>query len=253
MQIEYYKEFKHFADRDPKRPVKYLVIHSFALPVEKMIETCDKLGVSPHYIIDKKGHIIQLVPEDKTAWHAGKSYWAGEESLNASSIGIELQNMTLGQTKYPAAQIDALIWLSKEIIKRHKIAPQNVVGHSDVAPTRKVDPNIAFPWEKMAKNKVGLWPKEKNITSRKKARTLLQEIGYDVTNENAALLAFMRHFMPHRVAEDKEIFRLEENLEAYISNLPSPDKDVMSMLNRVAYDYGRARFGRFRKQKSICK
>ena len=240
MQIEQYKGFKHFAGRDPKRPVKYLVIHSFALPVKKMIETCDKLGVGPHYIIDKKGHIIQLVPEDKTAWHAGKSFWAGEESLNGASVGIELQNMALGQKKYPKAQIDSLIWLARQIMKRHKILPQNVVGHSDVAPTRKVDPGIAFPWPEMAKQRIGIWPDKKPVMSRKKTSTLLREIGYDVTDEKAALLAFLRHFMPERIPVDKEILKMEENLPTYIANA-SVDKEVIAILNQTAFLYKKTR------------
>ena len=75
MKIKQYEGFKHFADRDPKRPIEYLVVHSFALSVPKMIEVCNQNGVGPHYIIDMKGNIIQLVSEDKTAWHAGKSLW----------------------------------------------------------------------------------------------------------------------------------------------------------------------------------
>ena len=241
MQIEQYKGFKHFADRDPKRQIKYLVVHSFALPVKKMLEVCDKLGVGPHYIIDRKGRILQLVSEDKTAWHAGKSFWGGEESLNAASVGIELQNMTLGQTKYPQIQMDAFEWLAKQIMKRHNILPQNVVGHSDVAPTRKVDPGVDFPWAEMAKRRIGIWPDGKKVVSRKKAGTLLREIGYDTTDEKAALLAFMRHFMPGRVLADKEILRMEENLPGRIAAIPAPDKDVMTMLNQAACAYSQAR------------
>ena len=95
-----------------------------------------------------------------------------------ASVGIELQNMTLGQSKYPAAQIESLIWLSKQIMKRHKILPHNVVGHSDVAPTRKVDPGVSFPWTEMAKHKLGILPNKQMVTSRKRMNTLLHEIGY---------------------------------------------------------------------------
>ena len=240
MKIVKYKGFEHFADRDPKRVVKYLVIHSFALSVSKMIQTCKRLGVGPHYIIDRKGNVIQLVSENKTAWHAGKSFWRGEESLNAASVGIELQSPTLGQSEYPDVQIKALIALAKKIMKKHKILPQNVVGHSDVAPTRKADPGICFPWAKVADCGVGVWPKDGiKFVSRANNATLLKRIGYDVTDEKAALYAFMRHFMPNRVGVDKDIAHIEENLPGYIKAQKKPDDDVRQCLCRVAGAYVR--------------
>ena len=241
MRIKKYKDFKQFAERDPKRPVKYLVIHSFALSIKKMIESCNTFGVSPHYLIDVKGNVSQLVDEDKTAWHAGKSFWGGEESLNAASVGIELQNKTLGQTTYPEVQIKALVTLAKDIMKRHHISPENVVGHSDVAPTRKTDPGKSFPWEKMAKYGIGLWAVDTTGSSRQKVGTLLRTIGYDTTDEKAALFAFLRHFMPERVPEDKEISRLEENLSAHVANMPCADREVKAFLGRVACAYKQAR------------
>ncbi len=253
MQITKYKGFKHFADRDPKRQIKYLVVHSFALSIRDMIKTCNKLGVGPHYIIDTKGHIIQLVPENKTAWHAGKSFWRGEESLNGASVGIELQNKTLGQSKYPEAQMKAFIWLAKSIMKRHKILPQNVVGHSDIAPTRKADPGIQFPWAEMAKYGIGIWPQEAmRSVSRAKSETLLKRIGYDTTDKKAAMYAFMRRFMPKLVPVDKDIKHIEENLHNYIVSVITANKEVYSCLCCVAKAYtqkGCAHVGAFSKQK----
>jgi len=240
MQITKYKGFKHFGERDPKRKIKYLVVHSFALPIKKMIKVCNDLGVGPHYIIDEKGHIIQLVNENKTAWHAGKSFWHGEESLNGASVGIELQNRTLGQSKFPDAQMKAFVWLAKGIMKRHHILPQNVVGHSDVAPTRKADPGIRFPWAEMAKHGIGVWPKEEGkTTSRAKSATLLKRIGYDVTDEKAALYAFMRRFMPKLVCVDKDIMHIEENLQGYIAKAKTEDKKIYACLSNVAKAYGK--------------
>ena len=237
MQIKHCKDFKHFGERDPKRPIKYLVVHSFALPIEKMIEVCNQLEVGPHYIIDVKGNVIQLVPEDKVAWHAGKSFWRGEASLNGASVGIELQNMTLGQTAYPEAQLKSFVALAKAIMKRYHILPQNVVGHSDVAPTRKADPNICFPWAQMAKQGIGLWPSNQVVKSRQSSKTLLERIGYDTTDEKAALFAFMRHFMPKYVPVDKDILHIEENLPAYIENQSAPAKAVRERLAAVAAVY----------------
>jgi len=238
MQIVKYKGFKHFADRDPKRQIKYLVVHSFALSIREMIKTCNKLAVGPHYIIDTKGHIIQLVSENKTAWHAGKSFWRGEESLNGASVGIELQNKTLGQSKYPEAQMKAFVWLAKSIMKRHHILPQNVVGHSDVAPTRKADPGVQFPWAEMAKYGIGVWPQEDVVAvSRAKSETLLKRIGYDVTDKKAAMYAFMRHFMPNLVPIDKDIMHIEENLPACIAKVKKTDKNIQQCLCNVAKAY----------------
>ena len=238
MKIIKYKGFKHFADRDPKRPIKYLVVHSFALTIRDMIKVCNELGVGPHYIIGEKGNIIQLVPENKTAWHAGKSFWRGEESLNGASVGIELQNRTLGQTKYPDAQMKAFVALAKSIMKRHKILPQNVVGHSDVAPTRKADPGIRFPWAEVAKYGIGVWPKEgAKVASRAQVGTLLKRIGYDTTDEKAALYSFMRRFMPDMVSVDKDIKHIEENLPGYIAKVTPADKKVYQRLCIVAGAY----------------
>ena len=242
MKVKEYKGFKHFGERDPKRPIKYLIVHSFALPVKKMISVCNELGVGPHYIIDIKGNVMRLVSEDKVAWHAGKSYWYGEESLNGASIGIELQNMTLGQTKYPDVQINAFIKLAKDIMKRHHIRPENVMGHSDVAPMRKVDPGMAFPWKDVATKGIGVWGNEVNTgLTRAKTATLLKKIGYDITDEKAALLAFMRHFMPERVKKDKQILKMEENLPKKISRIPAPDKDVLVRLNSISKVYKQKR------------
>ena len=258
MRIEKYKGFKHFADRDPKRSIAYLVVHSFALSVPKMIETCNKLGVGPHYIIDTKGHVIQLVSEDKTAWHAGKSFWGGVESLNAASVGIELQNMTLGQKTYPAPQIKAFKTLAKSIMKRYHILPQNVVGHSDIAPTRKADPGICFPWAVLAKEGIGLYPNENlKSASRAKIATLLKRIGYDTTDEKAALYAFMRHFMPELVAIDKDIMHIEENLPSKIKKVSVKNKDILERLKQVAEIYSSSHIEKVKKprreQKSCSK
>lgn len=241
MKIEQYKDWKHFADRDPKRGIKYLVVHCFALEVPEMIKVCNELGVGPHYIIDHAGKIIQLVSEDKVAWHAGKSHWRGEDSLNGSSIGIELQNMSLGQTEYPKAQMDAFVTLVKDIMNRHHIKPENVVGHSDVAVVRKVDPNTAFPWQAMAGEKIGLWPIKTPVVSHKRSRTLLREIGYDVQDIDAALYAFMRRFMPERVAAETDISHAEENLPSAVQKHAKMDKQVRQRLVQVAALYAKNR------------
>jgi len=115
-------------------------------------------GVSCHYLVDIDGAITQMVCESKRAWHAGKSLWQGVEDINSCSIGIEIQNEgpLANFPDYPEIQIDAVIALSKDIMARHEIMPERVLGHSDVAPGRKIDPGEKFPWQRLAEHGVSL-------------------------------------------------------------------------------------------------
>jgi len=115
-------------------------------------------GVSCHYLVDVDGAITQMVCESKRAWHAGKSCWQGVEDINSCSVGIEIQNAgpLADFPEFPLAQIDAVIVLSKDIISRHGILAERVLGHSDVAPGRKIDPGEKFPWARLADHGVGL-------------------------------------------------------------------------------------------------
>jgi N-acetylmuramoyl-L-alanine amidase len=113
--------------------------------------------VSSHYFVWEDGRVVQLVPEELRAWHAGKSIWKGETDTNSRSIGIEIVNEGHpgGLPDFPKIQIDAVIALCLDIAKRWNIAPQNVLAHSDVAPIRKVDPGEKFPWNILADSGVG--------------------------------------------------------------------------------------------------
>lgn len=205
----YFKQPKsrHYEERI--QPIRFLVIHTFSLPVDSMIRRLDELGVSTHYMIDIEGKITQLVPDDKVAWHAGKSYWKGRKGLNAYSIGIELQNSTLGQTHFPEKQIQSFQKLAQKLMKKYNIPAENVVGHSDIAPTRKADPGKMFPWKEL-----GLGPKD---IEQGDIREKLTMIGYDTTNLKAAILAYNRHFHPELVPTDPDITHLEENLIQFIN------------------------------------
>lgn len=114
-------------------------------------------GVSAHYVVEEDGRIFQLVDEAERAWHAGVSHWTGDENINARSIGIEIVNPghELGYRDFPLAQMDALIDLSRDILSRHAIPAARVIGHSDVAPTRKQDPGELFPWQRLAFKGIG--------------------------------------------------------------------------------------------------
>ena len=115
--------------------------------------------VSCHYVVTEEGRILQLVDEASRAWHAGRSFWAGVTDINSASIGIEIVNggHDYGLPDFPAIQIDALTALCRAIIKRHAVAPERVLAHSDVSPGRKRDPGERFPWEMLNAAGVGHW------------------------------------------------------------------------------------------------
>ena len=224
----------HYAERT--LPIRHIVVHSFSLPVPEMVKRLNDLGVSTHYLIDTDGNVTQLVPESKVAWHAGKSFWRGDMGLNATAIGIELQNPTLGQTPFPPKQMASFQILAKDLIYRYHIDPKNIVAHSDIAPTRKVDVGHAFPWRDMARVGIGLWPKtdEAPTSNGKDVKSMLEQIGYDTADLDKALLAFERHFMPDLIKTDNDISHLEENLATV---KPVLNDSVIRRLNQVAALY----------------
>lgn len=165
--------------------------------------------VSAHYTIDEDGTVYAMVPEDRRAWHAGLSYWAGMRDVNAHSIGIELVNPghEFGYHPFPQPQIAALKELAQAILKRHAIPAWNVVGHSDVAPERKNDPGELLPWQALAKEGIGLWPAESPSVVGDEAMLWL---GYDPDADAAKrIMAFQRHFRPEKLtgAWDEECGR----------------------------------------------
>ena len=144
----------------PKEWIKILVIHYTGMQSEResIFRLSDpKFKVSCHFLIGQNGNVYRLVNDNKVAWHAGKSCWGKYKNLNKNSIGIELVNKghQFGYTPFKRKQISSLIKLCKILIKKYKI--KIVVGHSDIAPLRKKDPGEKFPWEQLAKNKIGFW------------------------------------------------------------------------------------------------
>ena len=118
-----------------------------------------KAEVSAHYLVEEDGRVFRLVPEERRAWHAGKSWWKGEQDINSVSIGIEIVNPghEFGYRAFPDTQIDAVIGLLDDIRSRWTIPNDRIVGHSDVAPARKEDPGELFPWKRLAQEGHGLW------------------------------------------------------------------------------------------------
>jgi N-acetylmuramoyl-L-alanine amidase len=186
--------------------IDMLVLHYTGMKSadEALERLCDPATqVSAHYLVDEDGTVWRLVPEERRAWHAGLSCWRGISDVNGASIGIELVNPghEWGYRPFPEVQIAALEELAAGILARHPIPARNVVGHSDVAPLRKQDPGELFPWRRLARAGIGLWPE----TTRAPADTaslprLLSAIGYKVAQADAAavLTAFQRHFRPAR-------------------------------------------------------
>src|SRR6185437_14636545 len=164
--------------------VDMLVLHYTGMPSAEaaLNRLCDPTAkVSAHYAIDEEGTIYAMVPEDRRAWHAGISYWAGGRDINARSIGIELVNPghEFGYRAFAEPQIASLITLCRDILARHAIPAWRVLGHSDVAPMRKDDPGELFPWARLAEAGIGLWPTKGNDPGESAVADLLVRYGYD--------------------------------------------------------------------------
>ena len=135
-----------------------IVVHYTAMPnaqvaLERLSDPAHE--VSAHYFLDQSGGAVQLVPEAQRAWHAGMGAWGDCKDINSASIGIELCNA--GDHAFPTAQIQALKFLLKEVMRRWGIAAQGVIGHSDMAPGRKQDPGRWFDWQDLAKDGLAVY------------------------------------------------------------------------------------------------
>lgn len=205
--------------------VQFVVMHFTAASLPRSLALLTHGEVSAHYLIgdNNPATVYQLVDESQRAWHAGESQWDGRTWLNSSSLGIEIVNpgYTDGPTgrvwyPYSEAQVSALITLLKDIRSRYRIDPRNYVGHSDIAPSRKLDPGPLFPWRRLAQEGFGIWP-DANEVARYQARfqvnppsaswyqQQLARLGYGVpqTGEfdvatQQVLAAFQMHYRPER-------------------------------------------------------
>ena len=150
-----------------KKQVKFIIFHYTGMKKESdAIKRLTEIQseVSSHYFIKNNGEVLTMVPDLYIAWHAGKSSWKNYRSLNKHSIGIEISNPghQFNYKKFSKKQINSLLKLSKYLIKKYKIKPENILGHSDIAPDRKKDPGENFPWKYLAKNNISLWHNLKN-------------------------------------------------------------------------------------------
>jgi N-acetylmuramoyl-L-alanine amidase len=197
--------------------------------------------VSSHYLVHEDGRVVQMVREADRAWHAGRSFWAGESDINSHSVGIEIVNRghLLGYEPFPPEQIASVIALCRDIATRHDVSPQSILAHSDVAPGRKIDPGERFPWRLL--NEAGLGhfvhpepvgndvpvPLGSNDLEVAETQQLLASYGYGIAvtgvlDEQSRIVieAFQRHFRPERVdgLVDRSTLR---TLDRLLALLPS--------------------------------
>ncbi len=218
-----------------KRNIKYIIYHYTGMKNDKSaIKRLTDFNpkVSCHYYIHKNGKLTQLVPELYIAWHAGNSNWKNDQSLNKSSIGIEISNPghENGYEAFRTKQIKSLIKISKILITKYKIKKNNILGHSDIAPLRKKDPGEKFPWKFLSTKKIGVWHKL-NLKECDKLRSKkfnlknkfffknLKKFGYSINtskkNELKKIISnFQRRFRPELIDGkiDRECFEIIKSL-----------------------------------------
>lgn len=231
----------NFDERAPGKAIDMLVLHytgmeSMQAALSRMLDVTAK--VSAHYMIDEDGTLYRLVDEDRRAWHAGVSFWAGERDINSVSIGIELVNpghaypgYAGGYRPFPEPQMETLMALARDIMDRHDIPTARVLGHSDVAPERKADPGELFEWERLAEAGLALMPGDTPISEGpdlcpgdegaavRRLQADLARVGYglDATGvfdeaTGQVITAFQRHFRRTHVdgiADQETLARLD--------------------------------------------
>ena len=221
-----------------KKNIRFIIIHYTGMRNESsaLNRLCDiKAKVSAHYFIKKNGSILNLVPPIYEAWHAGKSSWKGLKSINKYSIGIELQNPghDYKYEKFSQKQIISTKKLLRFLINNYKVNLKNILGHSDIAPDRKIDPGEKFPWKDLAKSKLSQWhnlnekklKRERlislNLVEESNFMMNLTKIGYSKIsqkNNNSKkriiIEAFQRHFRQKLIngIPDKECLIISKNL-----------------------------------------
>lgn len=241
--VSRFKPSPNHGERVAGRSPDMLLLHYTGMPTaeEALQRLCDPAAqVSSHYVVTEDGAIVQLVPEDRRAHHAGISSWAGETDINSCSIGVEIVNPghAGGLLPYPDPQIDSVIALSRAILAHWAIPADRVLGHSDVAPARKEDPGELFPWGRLYNDGVGHWVEPAPIVDG--VRIGPGTAGDDVASVQEALAfygyglrtsgiydrdtelvvtAFQRHFRPERVDGILDASTLS-TLQALIASRP---------------------------------
>ena len=181
-----------------RKPNFVIIHHTAQNSCEQTLHTFTTQGsqVSAHYVICKDGSIHHMLNDYLRAWHAGLGKWGNDADINSSSIGIELDNN--GYEAFTPEQVNSLLKLLSALKKQYNIPQPNFIGHADIAPTRKTDPNVQFPWKQLAENGFGYWYDDTTNLSLPPGFSHIQAlriIGYDVKDSTAAIIAFKRHWL----------------------------------------------------------
>ncbi|MDB0029121.1 N-acetylmuramoyl-L-alanine amidase [Candidatus Pelagibacter ubique] len=199
------------------KQIKFIIFHYTGMKSEsdalkRLTEIQSE--VSCHYLIKNNGEIVKIVPDLYIAWHAGKSSWKNYKSLNQNSIGIEITNPghEYGYKNFTQKQITTLVKLSKFLIKKYKINPKNILGHSDIAVLRKKDPGEKFPWEYLAKNKIGIWHTLNKQDLLKNRKLKISKIEENIFFRNLFKIGYSKTF-PKNIGRNKYLRELIKSFQ----------------------------------------
>jgi N-acetylmuramoyl-L-alanine amidase len=180
-----------------RKPNFVIIHHTAQNSCDQTLQTftTPKSQVSAHYVICKDGTVHHMLSDYLRAWQAGVGSWGNDKDLNSSSIGIELDNT--GFDSFPQPQINSLLAVLATLKRTYNIPTANFIGHADIAPTRKNDPGVYFPWQLLSQNGYGLWYDDTSqvaVPENFNSLQALRIIGYSVKDSGAAIVAFKRHF-----------------------------------------------------------
>ena len=199
------------------KKIKFIIFHYTGMKKES--EAINRLTniqseVSSHYLIKNNGNILTLVPDLYEAWHAGKSSWKNYKFLNQNSIGIEITNPghEYGYKHFTKKQITALLKLSKFLMKKYKISPKNILGHSDIAAQRKKDPGEKFPWEYLSKNKIGIWHSLNKQDLIKNRKLKIDKIEENIFFRNLFKIGYLKKY-PKDKSKNKYLGELAKTFQ----------------------------------------
>ena len=199
------------------KQIKFIIFHYTGMKSEsdalkRLTEIQSE--VSCHYLIKNNGEIVKIVPDLYIAWHAGKSSWKNYKSLNQNSIGIEITNPghEYGYKNFTQKQITTLVKLSKFLIKKYKINPKNILGHSDIAVLRKKDPGEKFPWEYLSKNKIGIWHTLNKQDLKKNRKLKISKIEENIFFRNLFKIGYSKTF-PKNIGRNKYLRELIKSFQ----------------------------------------
>ena len=199
------------------KQIKFIIFHYTGMKSEsdalkRLTEIQSE--VSCHYLIKNNGEIVKIVPDLYIAWHAGESSWKNYKSLNQNSIGIEITNPghEYGYKNFTQKQITTLVKLSKFLIKKYKINPKNILGHSDIAVLRKKDPGEKFPWEYLAKNKIGIWHTLNKQDLLKNRKLKISKVEENIFFRNLFKIGYSKTF-PKNIGRNKYLIELIKSFQ----------------------------------------